>query len=115
MKRLRKPTAPDPPWGHHGTTYKDVFKRWQNLSADKLANAIFDNVKGNTTRLIVPPTLSQSVWGNIIRTLGFPNTKLDRLWAASAFENNTNVQVIIWFDVKILLKFPSISAFNIIS
>lgn len=88
MRPSRQPKATKPYLGHRGTTYKDIFTRWQKLTADKLADAIYEVVRGNTKRLLAQPTSAQSIWGLIVKTLGFPNTKLERLWAHSAFDNN---------------------------
>lgn len=72
----------------------DAILRWNRLTPSKLASAIFLTTNGDLTKLATEPWHHFSIWGKLVKELELENTKLDRLWAFSAFHSNAKgVQV----------------------
>jgi len=71
------------------------IERWNKVSGEKLAIAIYEVVKGDCRKLVGDPKLSTSVWGSIGRKLGSAFKSItDRQWIKTSWETNKlNVQV----------------------
>lgn len=66
-----------------------VVRRWDNVTSQKLAHAVFEEVKGDFQKLRERPDLEKSIWGRIMARLGKKfSSKTDRFWGYLSFHGN---------------------------
>lgn len=66
----------------------EALNRWKRIIPVNIAKAVHHCVQGRTEKLCANAGNPQSIWSKIVKHMGLPNQKVDRLWAAAAFHSD---------------------------